>query len=197
MRIVARIITNIVFKLFFRVEVINPERIPQEGPALLCANHNTILDMFFLGFRLKRWIHWMAKEELFRNPIAGHVLRKMGAFPIKRGTGDVSSIKNAYKLLEENKLVGIFPHGTRIDPSNIETMRVKPGAVMIAVNAGVPIVPATVCGSYKIFSRMKVIFGDPFFIENKDKEKKLSKQEMAELSKDIIRRVYSLSEAYR
>ncbi|NLK88132.1 MAG: 1-acyl-sn-glycerol-3-phosphate acyltransferase [Clostridiaceae bacterium] len=197
MRRAARIITSIVFKLLFRVDVINPEKVPQEGPALLCANHNTLLDMFFLGFRLKRWIHWMAKEELFRNPVAAYVLKKLGAFSVKRGTGDVSSIKSAYKLLEENKLVGIFPHGTRIDPSNIETVRVKPGAVMIAVNAGVPIIPATVCGSYKLFSRMKVIFGDPFYIENKDKDKKLSKQEMSELSKDIIRRVYSLSEAYR
>lgn len=197
MRKFARIITNIVFKLFFRVEVVNPEKVPAEGPALLCANHNTLLDMFFLGFRLERWIYWMAKEELFRNRITAYVLRKLGAFPIKRGTGDVSSIKNAYKLLEDNKLVGIFPHGTRIDPSNIETMRVKPGAVMIAVNAGVPIIPATVCGSYKLFSRIKVIFGDPFYIDNQDKDKKLSKQEMSELSKDIIRRVYSLSEAYR
>lgn len=197
MRTVVRIITGIAFKLFFRVDFIDPEKVPREGPALLCANHNTIMDMFFLGYGLKRWIHWMAKEELFRNPILAFVLRELGAFPVKRGTGDVSSIKSAYKLLEQNELVGIFPHGTRIDPAKIETVRVKPGAVMIAANAGVPIVPATVCGSYKIFSRMKVIYGDPFYIDNTDKDKKLSKQEMSELSKDIIRRVYSLSEAYR
>jgi 1-acyl-sn-glycerol-3-phosphate acyltransferase len=190
-----RILTGIVFKLFFKVDVINPEKVPPDGPALLCANHNTILDMFFLGYGTKRWIHWMAKEELFRNPIAAFVIRKLGAFPVRRGTGDVSSIKSAYRLLEEGRIVGIFPHGTRIDPSRIETVRVKPGAVLIAVNAGVPIVPAAVYGSYKLFSRMKVIYGDPYYIESKDK--KLSKQEMSELSKDIIRRVYSLSEAYR
>lgn len=197
MRTVTRIIFTIFFKLFFRVEIINPEKIPQNGPALLCANHNTILDMFFLGYGTRRWIYWMAKEELFRNPIAAYVLRKLGAFPVKRGTGDVGSIKSAYKLLEEGGIVGIFPHGTRIDPATIEKVRVKPGAVMIAVNAGVPVIPATVFGSYKLFSRMRVIYGDPFYIETQNADKKLSREEMADLSKDIIRRVYALSEAYR
>ncbi len=195
MRMIARLLTKILFKLFFKIEVINADKVPKEGPALLCANHNTLLDMFFLGYRLNRWIHWMAKEELFKNPISAYVLRKMGAFSVKRGMGDVGSIKNAYKLLKDNKLIGIFPHGTRINPSNIETMRVKSGAVMIAVNAGVPIIPATVCGSYKLFSRMKVIYGDPYYITNTDN--KLSKQDMQELGRDILRRVYSLSEAYR
>ncbi len=188
-------LTKIILSIFFRVEIINPQKIPAEGPALFCASHNTILDMFFLGFRLKRWIYWMAKEELFRNPVAAYVLKKLGAFPVKRGTGDVSSIKNAYRLLEENKIIGIFPHGTRIDPAKIETTRVKSGAVMIAVNAGVPVIPATVYGSYKLFSRIRVIYGDPFYIETTDK--KLSKEDLSEMSKDIIRRVYSLSEGYR
>jgi 1-acyl-sn-glycerol-3-phosphate acyltransferase len=195
MRAFARLITKIIFKILFKVEVINLSKVPVEGSALVCANHNTILDMFFLGYKLKRWIHWMAKEELFRNSIAAYVLRKLGAFSVKRGRGDVSSIKNAYKLLEDGKLVGIFPHGTRIDSTNIEKARVKSGAVMIAVNAGVPIVPATVSGSYKLFSRMKIIFGDPFYIEKK--EEKFTKEEISDLSKDIVRKIYSLSEAYR
>jgi|LSQX01.3.fsa_nt_gb 1-acyl-sn-glycerol-3-phosphate acyltransferase len=194
MRAFARLITKIIFKILFKVEVINLSKVPVEGSALVCANHNTILDMFFLGYKLKRWIHWMAKEELFRNPIAAYVLRKLGAFSIKRGRGDVSSIKNAYKLLEDGKLVGIFPHGTRIVSTNIEKAKVKPGAVMIAVNAGVPIIPATVSGSYKLFSKMRIIFGDPFYIEKK--EEKFTKEEISDLSKDIIRKIYSLSEAY-
>ena len=180
MRAFARLITKIIFKILFKVEVINLSKVPVEGSALVCANHNTILDMFFLGYKLKRWIHWMAKEELFRNPIAAYVLRKLGAFSIKRGRGDVSSIKNAYKLLEDGKLVGIFPHGTRIVSTNIEKAKVKPGAVMIAVNAGVPIIPATVSGSNKLFSKMRIIFGDPFYIENK--EEIVTKEEIAELS---------------
>lgn len=184
-------LTKIVFSIIYRVEVIDQHKIPQDGPALLCASHNTMLDMFFLGFRLKRWIHWMAKEELFRNPLLAYVLRKLGAFPVRRGTADISSIRNAYKLLEENKIVGIFPHGTRIKPAK-RNRPVKSGAVLIAINAGVPIVPAVVCGTYKPFSKMRVIYGDPYYIEKKGD--KLSKDDLSEMSKDMMRRVYALAE---
>lgn len=192
MKTFARFVTLIILKLFFRIEVINKEYFPAEGPALLCANHNSMLDMFFLGIKLDRWIYWMAKEELFKNPVLGFLIRKLGGFPVKRGTGDVESIKHAYKLLAEDKIVGIFPHGTRIDPSRIETVKIKPGAAMIASKAGVRVIPATVRGNYKIFSKMTVIYGEPLIVEKKDK--KLTKDELADISRDIIRRVYSLSE---
>lgn len=192
MKIFARIITNIVLRLLFRIEVINSEKIPAEGPVLFCANHNSILDMFFLGFKIKRWIHWMAKEELFRNPVLSYIITKLGAFPVKRGKGDVGSIKYAYKLLGEDKIVGIFPQGTRIDPEKIETARIKPGAAMIAANTGVKVLPATVSGSYRIFSRMKVVFGEPFVI--KKEGEKPTREELTKISRDIIKRVYSLSE---
>lgn len=192
MKALARIITALAFKIFFKLEVINRENFPAEGPVLLCANHNSMLDMFFLGVKIDRWIYWMAKEELFKNTILSFLIRKLGAFPVKRGTGDVDSIKHAYRLLSENKAVGIFPHGTRIDPSRIETVKIKSGAAMIAAKTGVPIVPAAVHGNYKIFSKMTIIFGKPFTIERKDK--KLTKEELAEISRDIIKRIYSLSE---
>lgn len=193
MKRLAMIITNIVFKLFFRVEIINRHKVPSKGPFIFCANHNSMLDMFFLGFKLDRWIYWMAKEELFKNPIAACIYRSLGAFPVKRGYGDVGSIKNAYKLLDEDKIVGIFPQGTRINPAKIETIRVKPGAAMIAVNTGVPIIPAVVKGNYKLFSKMKVIYGDPYTITN-DRDKKYTREELTELSRDIIKKIYSLSE---
>ncbi|MGE5613719.1 MAG: lysophospholipid acyltransferase family protein [Bacillota bacterium] len=192
MRAFLKFITKIAFKLFFRVDIVNINQVPKEGPALLCANHNTILDMFFLGYKLDRWIYWMAKEELFKNPVMAYVLKKLGAFPVKRGTGDVSSIKTAFKLLKENKIVGIFPHGTRIGQARLKTARVKPGAAMIAANSGVPVIPAAVCGNYGLFGKMKVIYGEPFLVKPRDK--KLTKEELAEISREIINRVRSLAE---
>ncbi len=187
------VLANIVFRLFFRVEVVNADKVPLTGSALFCANHNTMIDMFFLGFKLKRWINWMAKEELFRNPIAAYIFRKLGAFPIKRGSGDIGSIKVVYKLLQEGNIVGIFPHGKRIDPAKIETAKIKPGAAMIAVNAGVPIIPAHISGGYKIFGKIRVVYGDPFIIGNK-KDEKYTREELEELSKEIMKRVFSLAE---
>jgi len=193
MKILALILSNIVCRLLFRVKLVGYQKIPKKGSALLCANHNNFLDMFFLGYSLKRWINWMAKEELFRNPVLAFIFNSLGAFPVKRGTGDVGSIKNAYRLLDEGEIVGIFPQGTRINPLKMDTVRVKQGAAMIAVNAGVPIIPAIVQGNYKLFSKMKVIYGDPFFIEC-EQGKKYTKEELSQMSMDIIKRVYSLTE---
>ena len=191
MRKFLRILTNIVFKIFFKVEVIDYHKVPEEGPSLLCASHNTMIDMFFLGFKLKRWIYWMAKEELFRNPLFACILKKLGAFPVRRGTADISSIKHAYKLLRENKIVGIFPQGTRTRTAK-RKYPAKSGAVLIAANAGVPVIPATVCGTYRLFSKMKVVYGDPYYIEKKGD--KLPKEYLSEMSKDMMRRIDALSE---
>ena len=117
--------------------------------------------------------------------------KKLGAFPVRRGTGDISSIKHAYKLLEENKIVGIFPQGTRARTAKIK-YPAKSGAVLIAANAGVPVIPATVCGTYRLFSKMKVVYGDPYYIEKKGD--KLPKEYLSEMSKDMMRRIEALSE---
>lgn len=193
MRKFAVFVTSLVFKLFFRVEVLNAEKVPADGPALLCAVHNNILDMFFIGYKLKRWIYWMAKEELFRNPVAGYLFQKLGAFPIKRGKGDVGSIKTAYKHLEDGNIVGIFPQGHRVKAGNRKSAAVKPGAALLAVNAGVKVIPASVEGDYRLFGRIRVIFGDPFSIEA-EKGKKLTNDELSEISRDIMQKIFSLTE---
>lgn len=194
MRQLLRLVTSVIFKVFFRVETVNLERIPCEGPAILCSNHNSMIDMFFLGFKVRRWIYWMAKEELFKNPISGFIFRKLGAFPVKRGKGDVGSIKTAYKLLEEGKMVGIFPQGHRLTERNRNTFRVKPGAAMLALNSAAKVVPAAIDGSYRLFGRMRVIYGEPFAIKSEN-GKKYTVEELSMISEDIMKRVYSLLEA--
>lgn len=191
-KIIAKLVTNLFFSLFYRVEFHNAGRVPAQGAVLLCATHNNMLDMFFLGYRLKRWIHWMAKEELFKNPLAGFIFKKLGAFPINRGRAGAGSIKTAYKILENGGIVGIFPHGTRVKKENRKTAAVKSGAAMIAVNSAAVIVPATVNGSYKLFSKIDVYFGEPFRI--KTDAEKAGSDELAEYSKLIMDRIFLLSE---
>jgi 1-acyl-sn-glycerol-3-phosphate acyltransferase len=193
MRLFTKIVTTIYLTLLYRVQIKNADKVPAEGAAIICGNHNGMLDMFFIGFKLKRWIHWMAKEELFKNPVAGAIFRALGAFPVKRGKGDVASVKRAYKLLEEGHIIGIFPQGTRVDPAKRKTVRIKPGAAMIAVNSGVPIVPVAIQGSYKPFSRVKIVFGEPFRLAA-EKGRKYSSEELSQFSGDIMDKIYSLME---
>lgn len=193
MRKFSLFITRFILSVFYRVEIIGQENIPETGAAILCANHTSQLDMLFLGSKIKRWIHWMAKEELFQNPLIGKFLSTLGAFPVKRGKGDVGSIKYALRLLEEQKIVGIFPEGTRVKKSFRGKAKIKPGVALIAINAQVPIIPAAIVGNNKPFSHVKVIFGKPFQLDI-DKNNKYTKDELYILSQQIMEKVYELME---
>jgi 1-acyl-sn-glycerol-3-phosphate acyltransferase len=184
---------KVYFGIFYRVSLVNMQNVPKKGGAILCANHIGQMDMFFIGYKLKRLVHYMAKEELFKVPLLGAFIRYFGAFPVRRGTGDISAIKTALKLLEEGNIVGILPEGTRTKGKNMNDIKPKPGIVMIAIKAGVPIIPVAIEGDYKLFGKVKVIYGKPFVLDV-EKNKKYSSEELAQLSLNIMKRVYSLLE---
>ena len=119
---------------------------------------------------------------------------RLGAFPIKRGKGDVGSIKTAYKHFEDGNIVGIFPQGTRVKANNRNSAGIKPGAALLATNAGVKVIPASVEGNYRLFGKIRVVFGEPYMIEV-EKGKKLTSDELSEISRGIMQKIYSLSES--
>ncbi|NLI57063.1 MAG: 1-acyl-sn-glycerol-3-phosphate acyltransferase [Clostridium sp.] len=192
---IVKIIFVIIFSVFYRVQIIGRENIPKEGAAILCSNHISELDMFFIGYRMKRLVRYMAKEELFKNPILAFIIRKLGAFPVKRGKGDVGAIKTSLKLLSEGHIVGIFPEGTRkkkAQKTNKE-IKVKAGAALLAQKSQAPILPVLINGNYRLFSKVKVIFGKPFTLDL-DKNKKYTNSELLLESEKIMKKVYSLLE---
>ncbi|AEV68455.1 lysophospholipid acyltransferase family protein [Acetivibrio clariflavus] len=184
---------TIVFAIFYRVEVIGKENVPETGPLILCANHNGELDMFFIGYKIKRLVRYMAKEELFRNPLFAKFITWLGAFPVKRGKGDVEAIKTSLRILENNEVLGIFPEGTRMKNKDAKSIRIKPGVALIAQKSGAPIIPVAVSGRYRPFSKIKVVFGKPFRLDL-EKDKKYTNSELVEIAKDIMSKVYALME---
>lgn len=183
------------FSLFYRVEIIGLENIPSEGGAILCANHRSQLDMLFLCYRLKRWVFWMAKDELFKIPVLGKFFLALGAFPVKRGKGDVGSIKASYKLLEEGKILGIFPQGTRVKNHTKGEVKIKSGAAMIAIGSRVPIIPAAIVGGYLPFTKINIIYGKPFY-PSVEEGKKHTKEDLRKISQEIMEKIYSLMEGF-
>ncbi|HOM01762.1 MAG TPA: lysophospholipid acyltransferase family protein [Acetivibrio sp.] len=177
------------------MRIIGIENVPEEGSVLLCANHIAELDMFFIGYRLKRLVRYMAKEELFKIPLLSSFIRRLGAFPVKRGKGDVGAIKTALKLLEEGQIVGIFPEGTRLKNKKGKAIKAKPGAALLAQKSGAPILPVAISGRYRLFSKIKIVFGKPFTLDL-DKDKKYTNSELVEFSESIMKKVYSLLEEY-
>jgi 1-acyl-sn-glycerol-3-phosphate acyltransferase len=180
---------RVYFGIFYRVKIKGMENVPKEGGLILCANHIGQLDMFFIAYRIKRLVHYMAKAELFKNPIVKWFLTNVGAFPVKRGTGDIGAAKTVYKMLKSGKIVGIMPEGTRTKGK--EHVKAKSGAAMFALGADVPILPVGISGSYKLFTKVYVNIGKPFKLEH---EGKATQEELAAKSEEIMKKIYALVE---
>lgn len=152
------------FKNCFHWQIIGLENIPPGG-AVLSPNHLSYWDIPVIALAVPRRVHFMAKEELFRVPVFGAVIRSLLAFPVKRGAPDRAAIRYAIEMLQAGDIVLVFPEGTR--SKNGKLGEFKPGAALIAVKAGVPTVPAGIIGTDKIFRsgslfpRIEIQFAKP------------------------------------
>lgn len=156
-----RALFHFIFRTVFRLKVIGLENIPHGKPVILCANHTSNLDPPLLGSPLiGRRVHYMAKAELFDVPVLGWVLPRISAFPVKRGGVSKESIRLSLQLLSENKIIGIFPEGSRNNAGGIG----KKGAASLALKAGATVVPAAIIGGYKPFRQVKLVYGKPLDI---------------------------------
>src|SRR5215213_8447445 len=130
--------------LYFRLRRRGTEHVP-DGGVILASNHRSFLDPFAIGCCIGRPIYFVAKRELFRNPLLGWFLNCLGAFPIKRGASDEESMATAFALLERGQAVVIFPEGTRIRTGSLA--RPKRGVGRLALQSGKPVVPIAVTNS--------------------------------------------------
>jgi len=148
-------------------------------------------DPVIIGCLLKRQIHFMAKEELFYNPIFGFILRKLNAFPVKRGTADRKAIKKALEVLNNNQVLGIFPEGTRSKDGKLKEP--EPGVALIAAKSKKAVlVPAAIIGNYKLFSRIDVRLGKPMSFDKYYQSERLSSRQLKDISVELFDEVAKL-----
>lgn len=182
------------FTVLFRWKVTGLENIPSEGGVIIAANHISLWDPPVIGTRSPRPIHFMAKEELFKIPVFGWAIRKLNSFPVRRGGADRGAIRTALELLNQGKIVGIFPEGTRSKTGKLGNP--APGVALIAAKAGVPVVPAAVIGTNKVFShgcflpQFRVKFGQPIYVV----KGKMDKEALDDLSTRMMGAISRLLE---
>jgi 1-acyl-sn-glycerol-3-phosphate acyltransferase len=138
-------IVVVIMKLLFRLEAHGTEHVPATGPFLIVANHSSILDPPLVGGMTPRQLTYLAKVELFRIPILGALIRRLGAQPVRRDGADPSALRTAHRVLQDGGALLVFPEGTRGEEGVLRPA--KPGAALLAMQTGVPVVPAYVRGS--------------------------------------------------
>ncbi|HEY8499938.1 MAG TPA: lysophospholipid acyltransferase family protein [Clostridia bacterium] len=185
-------LSKVFFKIFYKVSFYGLENVPGQGALIICSNHISMLDMFLFGPMIPRRIYFMAKQELFKIPVLKSILKSLGAYPVNRGHGDLYAAKTTLKLIQEGKIVGIFPEGRRRKVSK-KKQKPKSGAILFSIESGVPIVPVGIFGNYRLFSKMRVFYGKPYYPVPDGA--RVSKHEMEALAQDLMDRIYSLDKS--
>jgi 1-acyl-sn-glycerol-3-phosphate acyltransferase len=188
---------RIILRTFWRYRKIGTEHIPKSGGVIIASNHVAYADPPFLGAASHREFFYLAKAELFSNALFGWLIGKYNAIPVTRGAFDRKAISRAVELLREGKALLLFPEGTR----NREEKFLEPklGVGKIALEAGVPIVPAYIHNSGNLFStfirrkRLVIGFDKPI---NRDFLERLprGKEGYKSIGQEIMRKIGMLKE---
>jgi 1-acyl-sn-glycerol-3-phosphate acyltransferase len=163
-----------VMRLLFRLEGRGTHHVPARGPVLLVANHSSFLDPPLVGGVAPRQLSFMAKAELFRVPLLGALIGRLNARPVRREGADAGALRTALRILQDGGVLLMFPEGTRGAEGVLREP--KPGAAMLAVLSGAPVVPVFITGSGRAWPRgqalpkpakVVVTFGAPMVFERR------------------------------
>lgn len=167
--------------------------IPEEGPLILCGKHISNADGPLSLLFFPRKVNFMAKMELFKIPVVGPFIRKMGAFPVVRGKNDVGAVKTALQVLKSGGVLGIFPEGTCV--KNNDRGPVKPGAFNLALKTKATIIPFGIYTKNwrrRFFKPSRMSFGKPMTYEELFGDG--GKEKLKEVEQIVMTKVYDLSE---
>ncbi|MCU1571823.1 MAG: 1-acyl-sn-glycerol-3-phosphate acyltransferase [Naasia sp.] len=166
------------FRLVTRLRILDGEKVPETGAFVLAPNHYSEIDPIVMGWaawHIGRAPHFFTKSSLFKIPLVGAVLRSTGQLPVERagGTGSRASLEAAAKVVAAGGCVVVYPEGSLTRDPDLWPMRGKSGAVRVALEHGIPVIPAAHWGTQnllarygkklRVFPRAKITvrFGDP------------------------------------
>jgi 1-acyl-sn-glycerol-3-phosphate acyltransferase len=162
--------------VFFRVRVEGRRHVPRRGPAILAANHQSFCDSLFLPLVVPRRVTYLAKAEYFDDKRIAWFFRAVGQIPIHRSGGNASAraLATATEVLEDGKLIALYPEGTRSTDGRVHKGRT--GVARLALECGVPVIPVGIEGTDVVqprgsrwlrpFHTVRVSFGAPMRFES-------------------------------
>ena len=144
---------QVLVSMLFHLRAYNQEQLPESGGALLLSNHQSYMDPLLIGVAVRRRLTFMAREPLFRNPLFSALIRALGAFPVRQGAPDKSSIRQAILLLKSGRFVVLFPEGTRSWDGSVQPIR--GGFQLLVRRANVPVIPVALAGAFEAWPRTR------------------------------------------
>lgn len=181
-------------KIAFDIEVHGRENIPQSGGFILASNHLSFFDPVMLCAFCERTCFFMAKSELFEKPFLGPFIRKMNAFPVKRGTSDKAALGFAERVIEQGKVLGIFPEGKRTE--DFKPIKPKNGVAYLAKKARADVLPVSIHRNKGEIFRPDVVirFGRPIAFESLGLDGEYKAHKIREAAKTIMDSIVELWE---
>jgi 1-acyl-sn-glycerol-3-phosphate acyltransferase len=197
----------IFFKIFTRWRIEGLENVPVSGAVLVVPNHLSNADPPLVSVTLKRNAIFMAKEELFHNPVTGYILFGIGAFPVHRGQIDRKALRHAESVLAKEKILVMFPEASRSKTASLQNA--FPGSALLALRNNVPIIPVAITGTEKMTNwswihhryPVTIRFGKPYHLPlsgNKNRNKmdleestRIIMEHIAELLPEKYRGIYA------
>ena len=186
---IAKVVLKILYKILFRMSIEGQENVPKQGGVILCANHSSNFDPVTMAIYNKRSVYYMAKKELFENKFMYWLMNQLYAFPVDRSTADMKAFKNAVRLLKEGKVIGMFAQGTRVKKG--EEKAAKAGVALFAMKGKAPVVPVAISGSCKPFSKMKIVYGKPLYLEEY-RGKRLNTEALNEITEIVMKQINAM-----
>ena len=178
-RLFVKVCVRIFTLVVFRVRTYGQENIEKDKPYIMCANHISNWDALT--------IYTATKREMFVNKFVYWFGKIMNVFPVKRGKKDIESIKKSLKVLKDNKILLIFPEGTRNGMK--KNGKIQNGPAYLAARTGVEILPVRIEGNFKMFRKIKIHYGKPIDF-SKYQSKKPEKETLDYISSEITKAIF-------
>jgi len=192
----AHALLRVLFRLFCRWEVFGRENVPESGGVIIAPNHESFLDPMLVGTSLPRPVHYLARRDLFSPGPWGWILRRVRAVPVERASPTPASIRSVLDLIRSGAAMAIFPEGTR--GNGVSLGKGKAGMGMLALRAGVPVVPLYIQGSGRVLPRsarlprpgkIRLFYGAPLVFPRPDRPARADYEEVSRKVIDAIARL--------
>ena len=183
----------------YRAIALGTENVPSQGAVILAPNHFSNVDHFFSAMYIRRDVRFMAKSQLYKNPVLGAIISHGGSFPVRRGQGDRETFKTAYSILDQGGCLLIYAEGGRSRTGKLGKPR--RGVGLIALESGVPVIPVAIHGSGGVrgwrrghFPKVTIQYGEPLSFDMVKRPDREQQQHAAERIFGRVREMYDAIE---